>query len=158
MPIDAENFHEQALRDKNSTPVLLILDRATGKIYQAGSEGDAAILKVMNYVWDSDTLQPVKMGQPQILADDLTVSMGDVEKLLSGPGMNHYFKRGKNYLDASGNIIYACVNTDIDAAEADTDWLVWKINWNAAGDAIEEFEGPRTGAVDSTPSGLGWNI
>ncbi len=72
---------------------------------------------------------------------DLTVSMGDVEKLLA----KQYYKRTLFYEHASGRVKYKCQNTDIGAAVADTDWFIWLLS-DADSPTIE---GPRTGRVDS---------
>jgi hypothetical protein len=153
MPIDAINFHEQAERDKNSSPVLLILDRATGKIYQAGAEGDSAILQVMSYVWDPDTLQPVKMEQPTINldADDLTVTMGDVEKLLA----NNYWKDKRFENNSAGNPIYIGLNITHKELITATTWYILKFTWDASGRNLERIEGPLVGAW-SNRTGLSW--
>lgn len=129
--VDAINFHEQAERDKNSTPVLLVLDRDTGKIYQAGAEigGANAILQVMNYVWDPDGMQPAKMEQPSILidADDLTVTMGDVEK-----GVTHSYWRKILYdYDSKDNLIYKGYHTTYNALDTDVNHFVIKYTLDA---------------------------
>lgn len=68
-----------------------------------------------------------------------------------------YWRRFKPYLySPSGRPKYIGKNTDIDAAETDTDWSIWKYT-----DAdIPEIEGPRFGAVDTEGGidGLSWNI
>ena len=110
-------------------------------------------LKIANYCYNPSTLQWERMKQPTVeIEGDLTVTMGDLERLLN----DHYYQRMKPYSYASGNIKYLCKNTDIDANETDTDWLIWKFT-----DAdIPEKEGPRTGAVNTEAGidGLGWNI
>jgi hypothetical protein len=55
------------------------------------------------------------------------------------------YPRMKPYTYASGRVKYICKNTDINASESRTDWVVWKYS-----DAdIPVIEGPRTGAVNS---------
>jgi len=64
--------------------------------------------------------------------------------------------RVKPYLYVSDNIKYICKNTDIDANDTDTDWVIWKYS-----DAeVPEKEGPRTGAVTNAGviDALSWNI
>ena len=84
---------------------------------------------------------------------DLTVTMGDVEKLLA----DDYYSRLQPYLYASGRLKYICRNTDIDAALADTDWRIWKLT-----DASQPAkEGSRTGRADSDANitaDHSWNI
>ena len=109
-------------------------------------------LRVAMFVYDTDTTSWVAMQQPVLNVGnlDLTVTMGDVEKLLA----KQYYLRMKPYTHASGRIKYKCLNTDIDAGETDTDWFCWKYS-----DAsIPEIEGPRQGAVNTegTVDGLGW--
>lgn len=153
--VDAVTTHEQALRDKNSTPVLLVLDRANNKIYQADAEPDHGIQRVQLMVWDPDGLTPVRMVQPTINVGDLDVTIGDVEALLA----NRYFKRTIPYTYSSGRIKYMCKNYDIDASYVDPDWLVWKYS----DDGIPYTEGPRiatngvasSGAIDALGT---WNI
>ena len=142
MPIDAINFHEQAIRDKNSTPVLLIRNRVDGKIWQADAQPDTGILRVQNMVWNPTTMQPELMQQPVINIGDLDVTIGDVEALL----MNNYFKQTFPYLySPSGRPKYICKNIGIDTAKTATDWYVWKYS-----DAdIPQSEGPRRGAINT---------
>jgi hypothetical protein len=140
--------------DKNSRVVLGAIDKDSEEIRYVGMDEDSRGLHVNQWVWDTGTSAWVRMTQPVVLADDLTVSMGDVEALLA----DHYYKRSKTYSYASGRIKYLAKNTDIDALEADVDWLVWK--YSDADNA--DSEGPRTatsgvatvGAID----GLSWNI
>jgi len=116
-------------------------------------DSDTLILHILNWVYNPSTLAWERMKQPTVeIAGDLTVTMGDLEALLA----DHYYQRMKPYTHASGRVKYVCKNTDIDAAEADTDWLCWKFT----DAAIPEKEGPRLGAVDAeaTVDGLAWNI
>jgi len=106
-----------------------------------------------NRVWNPSTLAWERMKQPVLeLTGDLTVTLGDVERLLA----DQYYLRMKPYAYASGRIKYICRNTDIDANETDTDWFCWKLT-----DASPpEKEGPRQGAVNNVAAvdGLSWNI
>lgn len=120
---------------------------------------DVYALATAPWIWDTDSLAYAKEQQASISlnADDLTVSMADVEKLLN----DQYYLRSKKYYDVNDNIEYLCFNTDIDANETDTDWFCWKFVWTAgtvSGFICTDKEGPRQGAVDSAPSGLAWNI
>jgi len=114
---------------------------------------DEEVFKVAAYVYNASTLAWERMTQPTIhIAGDLTVTLGDVERLLA----DQYYLRMKTYAHASGRIKYVCKNTDIDAAETDTDWYCWKFTDAAAPDS----EGPRQGAVNTEVAvdGLSWNI
>jgi len=103
------------------------------------------------YVWNPITLDWERMRQPMLeLTGDLTVTMGDVEALLS----DSYWKRMKPHNYLSGRPKYLCKNTDIDADETDTDWRIWKYS-----DAdLPTIEGPRVGAVNTEAAinGLSW--
>lgn len=75
---------------------------------------------------------------------------------LNSSVLNEYYPRMKSYNYSSGRVKYICHNTDIDAAETDTDWSIFKY---VDSDAME-YEGPRTGAVNTEAAidGLSWNI
>lgn len=114
---------------------------------------DSKSLRVNLWVYNPSTLDWERMKQPTLeLTGDLTVTLGDVERLLA----NQYYLRMKPFSYASGRIKYICKNTDIDANETDTDWFCWKFT-----DASPpEHEGPRQGAVnnEAAVNGLSWNI
>lgn len=119
---------------------------------ELGYDYDYDIYKVALMVWNPSTLAWERMKQPTLeLTGDLTVTLGDVERALT----NQYFKRRKRYLYASGRIKYICKNTDIDANETDTDWLIWKYQ----DESSPGEEGPRTGAVNNEAAinALSWN-
>jgi hypothetical protein len=122
----------------------------------AAIDAETKTLRVNNWVWDpqaSPNPTWVRGKQATLeLTGDLTVTLGDVERLLA----NHYYVRMKPYSYSSGRIKYICRNTDIDANETDTDWFCWKYT-----DASPpEHEGPREGAVnnEAAVNGLSWNI
>ena len=119
-----------------------------------GYDTDEEVFKTALYVWNTTTLAWDRMSQPtiELSAGDLTVTMGDVERILN----DQYYLRMKPYVHASRRPKYICKNTNIDANETDTDWLCWKYS-----DAdIPEIEGPRQGAVNTegTVDALSWNI
>jgi len=122
----------------------------------AAIDAETKTLRVNNWVWDplaSPNPTWVRGRQATVeLQGDLTVAMGDVERLLA----NQYYKRMKSYSYASGRIKYVCQNTDIDANETDTDWFVWKYT----DDAAPDWEGTRQGAVNTegTVDLYSWNI
>lgn len=127
--------------------------KIVGEGNPAGYDEDEEIMKTGVLVFNTSTLKWERMKQPVIeLTGDLTVSLGDVERLLA----NQYYKRMKPFSYASGRVKYICRNTDIGAGETDTDWFCWKFT-----DASPpESEGPLEGAVNSEAAvnGLGWNI
>lgn len=92
-------------------------------------------LKVVLYVWDPDSLDYVRMRQPQIspLADDLPL---DTRMEYSGE-----------------NIIYKGIHATHDAVTSNTSWLVWKFTWS--GGNLIRIEGPLEGSWDNRAS-LGW--
>lgn len=110
-------------------------------------------MPILAYVYNPTTLAWERMRQPTMeFGGDLEVTMGDVERLLG----QAYYKRDKPYTHGSGRIKYICQNTDIDAAETATTWLIWKYT-----DASPpEVEGPRVGRVDTVAQidALSWNI
>ena len=132
---------------------LLCIVDDDGNVRTVAGDSDTESLSVNLRVWNPTTLAWERMKQPSIDVDDLTVTMGDTEKLLAG----EYFKRRKLYKDSNGNIEYICRNTDIDAALTDTGWRCFKVVYDSD-EFITDIEGPLTGAVDSAPSGLAWNI
>ena len=119
-----------------------------------GYDTSEEVFKTALYVWNPVTLTWDRMKQPtiELTAGDLTVTLGDVERLLS----NQYFKRTKMYAHSSGRVKYLCKNTDIDAGETNTDWLCWKYS----DAALPSIEGPRSGAVntEAVVNALGWKI
>lgn len=112
-------------------------------------EGNAAIL-VMNLVYNPDTLLPELMQQPTIeVAGDLTVTMGDVEKILAG----NYWKQELYDYDVSNNLIYLGKHLLVSAAETDSSWWVWKLTWGSG--LVTRKQGPIISAY-SNRTGLGW--
>jgi hypothetical protein len=103
---------------------------------------DSRSIRVNVWVYNTTTLAWERMKQPTLeLTGDLTVTLGDVERLLA----DQYYQRGKTYTHASGRVKYVCRNTDIDANETDTDWFCWLYS-----DAdVPDWEGPRQGAVNT---------
>ena len=136
-------------------------DADANKAFAWGGEVDELAGKVLLWVWDdrAEVLDWVRLSRSMFditLEGDLTVSMGDVERLLA----DQYYKRSKYYYDANDNLEYLCQNTDIDANETDTDWFCWKFTWTAgsvSGFNATTKEGPLQGAVDVAPAALAWN-
>jgi hypothetical protein len=114
---------------------------------------DYNLLHILNWVWNTSTMQPERMKQPVLeLTGDLTVTLGDVERLLA----DQYYTRMKIFAYGSGRIKYITRNTDIAAGETDTDWFCWKFT----DVSLPEKEGPRQGAVndEAAVNGLSWGI
>lgn len=108
-------------------------------------------LNVFLHIYNPTTMDWEKYKGVSVYAENLTVSMDDMEKLAA----DFYYPRVKLYYTGN-NVEYVCKNTDIDALETATDWYCWKLVY--AGNNMTDKEGPRQGAVDSAPTGLGWNI
>lgn len=140
--------------DANGRNVSGAIDDSTAEVIQLYSDGTSKTLRTNNWVWNTTSLAWERMKQPVIeLTGDLTVSLGDVERGVT----EQYYAREKYYY-SSGMPIYICKNTDVDANETDTDWLIWKLNWTSGN--MTEKEGPRTGRVDTQVqvAALAWNI
>lgn len=125
---------EYAVVDRNKIPVILFYDEDNDETIMGRAVATLGALKVVPYTYDPGTGDYIE-EQPQELK----------------------WNRSKLFYDANDNAIYICKNTDIDAAEADTDWFCWKLNYDS-NDNMDEKEGPRLGAVTVAPSGLSWNI
>ncbi len=110
-------------------------------------------LNVFLHIFNPTTLDWEKYKGVSVYAENLTISMDDMEKLAA----DFYFQRVKIYYDGSNNAEYVCKNTDIDANETDTDWYCWKLVYDGSNNMTDK-EGPRQGAVNVAPTGLGWNI
>lgn len=108
-------------------------------------------LNVFLHIYNPTTMDWEKYKGVSVYAENLTVSMDDMEKLAA----DFYYPRVKLYYTGN-NVEYVCKNIDIDALETATDWYCWKLVYS--GNNMTDKEGPRQGAVDSAPSGLGWNI
>jgi hypothetical protein len=88
-------------------------------------------LRINNWVWDPDlTPDPdwVRMKQPILeFSGDLTVTMGDVEKLLAGV----YFPETRYDYDADDNCIYKGEHTTLNVSEDDTEWRITKYDYTS---------------------------
>lgn len=76
--------------------------------------------------------------RPSISIDDLTVSMGDVEKLLA----ENYWKQTR-FDWTSGDLDYKGFNLVADASVDATDWYIWKYTWSGGSPTI--IQGPLIG-------------
>ena len=95
----------------------------------AAIEAETRTLRINNWVWDVDSVSWIRMKQPSIqYSGDLTVTMGDVERLLAGA----YWLSTKLFYDGSNNCIYKCCNTDLSAIDGDTDWYIFKYDWTGS--------------------------
>lgn len=112
---------------------------------------DKYTLRVGLFVWDSDSGTWEKMEQPSIdlYADDLTVSMGDVEKLLA---TSYWKDQRMDYL--AGKLVYKGLNTAHGISTSDDSWYIQKYTWSAG--TMTRIEGPLVGSWDDRAT-LGWD-
>ena len=117
----------------------------------AAIDAETKTLRVNNWVWDplaSPNPTWVRGKQATVEIGDLTVTMGDVEKLLA----DDYWKDQRLEYSA-GDLIYKGFNTTHKALVSATTWYIWKLTWSGA-DCVR-IEGPLVGAWDNN-SGLSW--
>ena len=105
-------------------------------------------LNVLLHVWNSGTMDWEKFTGLAISGDDLTITMGDVEKLLA----DNYW-HDTRYDFTGNNPIYIGKHTTHDVATSDTGWFIWKFSWS--GNNPTRKEGPLVGSWDGR-AGLGW--
>ena len=125
------------------------LDPDTGEIIPVSLDDLTGGIAVIQYVWDTTLLQWVKMQQPTINADDLTITMGDVERLLAGNYWND-----QRFEFSGDDLIYKGLNTTHKALTSDTDWYILKYTWDGSGNPTR-IEGPLVGSWDNRAS-LAW--
>jgi len=124
------------------------IDPTTGEIKPVSMADLPGGIAVVQYVWDTTLMQWVKMQQPVLEADDLTVTMGDVEKLLA----DNYW-HDTRYEFAGNNPLYIGKNTTHDESTAAATWFIWKYSFS--GNNPTRKEGPLVGSWDGR-AGLGW--
>ena len=106
-------------------------------------------LRINNWVWNTGSVAWERMKQPSLeLIGDLTVTMGDVEKLLA----TDYWK-DQRFEYSAGDLIYKGFNTTHKALVSATTWYIWKYTWVSSD--CTRIEGPLVGAWDNN-SGLAW--
>jgi hypothetical protein len=133
-----------AKRDGNWAKNVLVLDFDTEEfrhLFTLESGAFKSIVLSGLMVWDATAGEWVKMVQPSITlnADDLTVTMGDVEKLLAG----NYWKDMR--LEYSGDdLIYEGRHTVHKTAEATATWHIWKMTY--VSNKMTRREGPLVGS------------
>jgi len=115
----------------------------------AAIDAASKTLRINNWVWNTVTLVWERMKQPTLeLTGDLTVTMGDVEKLLA----SDYWK-DQRLEYSGGDLIYKGLNTVHKAATSATTWYIWKYTWD--GSDCTRIEGPLVGSWDGN-DGLAW--
>jgi len=118
----------------------------------AAIDAETKTLRTNNWVWDPlASPNPIWVRERQTvleLTGDLTVTMGDVERLLA----DDYWK-DERLEYSGGNLIYRGLNTTHKAATSATTWYIWKSTW--VSDDCTRIEGPLVGAWDNN-DGLAW--
>ena len=113
------------------------------------NDADTGRDQVQNWVWNTGTLAWERMKQPTVeIAGDLTVTMGDLEKLLA----NDYWKVSQ-YDWTSGDLDYKGFNVTLAAADAATTWYIWKYTWSTGNPT--KIQGPLVGSWTGRAA-LGW--
>lgn len=107
-------------RDANNVPVIGVLNTSTGKAEMVHGEDGLTypLVGIMNYVWDSDGLTPIKMTQQSFNVDDL-------EALLIGS----YFKNVRYDYDSNGNCIYKGMHLTLEASQSDNSWYIIRYDY-----------------------------
>ena len=127
--------------DPNGRNSLGGIDDSNDEVRVIKADGTSYSLRVNNWVWNTTTLAWERMQQPTIeYSGDLTVTMGDVERLLAGT----YWQ--KVYIEDTGtSVFYFGANDDISAADADTDWHVTKLETGTSPMTVEYQPGAWSG-------------
>lgn len=112
-------------------------------------DGPTQSIRINNWVWNTISMEWERMKQPtvEIGSADLTVTMGDVEKLLA----QNYWKEKRIEYNA-GDPIYIGYHTTLGVATSDSNWYVFKLTWSS-GDMVRQ-QGPQVTSWDDRA--LGW--
>ena len=103
-------------------------DPDTKAAIAAAVEAETRTLRINNWVWDTGSVAWIRMKQPSIeYSGDLTVTMGDVERLLA----NAYWLNTKYDYDADSQLIYKGCNDALNAADGDIDWWISRFDWTS---------------------------
>lgn len=131
-------------------PILRGYEPVAGDAKLLRTEADMGSLLVGAHVWDTDSGAWVKMQQPIVTVDgDLTVTMGDVEKLLA----EHYWL-DKRFDWTSGDLDYlGCSTTHKASTSTGNLWWIMKFSWSSGNPT--RVEGPLNGNWDTRAS-LAW--
>lgn len=128
-------------------------DKDAAKAFAIGGEEDHRAIKVLMKVWDDDpgVLDWVRFSRSMfdMTVGDITVTMGDVERLLADNYWNDI--RVDN---TSGNIDYIAKNITHKAAVGSATWYIWKYSDYDSGLA-RRIEGPLVGTYTGRAA-LSW--
>jgi len=128
-------------------------DDYSGPLRPLKVDADTHTLHILNWVYNPSTLAWERMKQPVLeLTGDLTVTMGDVERLLAG----QYWKDHRIERDGNNLPLYIGVHTTHKASVDDADdpgW--WIVKFTRTGYLLDRVEGPLQGAWSNRAS-LAW--
>ncbi len=106
------------------------------------------ITQTHNFVWNTDGMDWEAMEQPTVeYGGDLTVTMGDVERLLA----ENYWLNFKYDYNATGDCIYKGMNTSLSATNGYADWYIVKFDYTS-GDCTQK----RVKTTSWTLRTVGW--
>ena len=117
---------DESANRREGLPIPRALEPVAEEAKMIRVEGDMGGVLVSNHVWDTDSGAWVKMQQPIVEVDgDLTVTMGDVDKLLAKT-----YWQDKRFDWTSGNLDYMGVSTTHKAStSAGNLWYITKFTW-----------------------------
>jgi len=115
-------------RDKSGCHVLGIWESETEEVRMARCDANTLAVKVLNYIWDTETLEAKLMEQPTINLGqaDLHVTMGDMEKI----GAGTYWLDFRYEYDVDGNCIYQGKHTELSASVDSTAWRIIRYDYD----------------------------
>jgi len=135
--------------DANGRNVLGVWERETEEVHMIRCDPTTLAIKILNYVWDPETLEAKMMTQPAINidSDDLTLTMGDMEKL----GAGTYWRDFRYKYDANGNCTYQGKHTELNASEDSINWYITRYDYTD-----ENCMRKRVRMTSWTNAELGW--
>ena len=130
-------------------------DKDTGSLEPANvkpcafeSGGEVRAMAVVPVYYNPETLSYEWASRPSIQIDDLTVSMGDLEKTTSGS----YWRKTLYDYDVDDNVIYKGWHTTHNALDSDAGHYIMKFTYSGANVVKKQLA---VGAWTNR-SGLGW--
>jgi len=114
--------------DANGRNVAGARDDSSNEVINLYSDGTSKTLRINNWVWNTSSLAWERMKQPSLeLTGDLTVTLGDVERLLA----HRYYLEHRREFDALGRLEYEGWHTTFGAATNAAGWLIKKYLYDA---------------------------
>lgn len=124
------------------------LDPDSGIFVPLKADGDTQALRVLNLVWNPDTLAAEMMTQPVVNVDTLNANVDDLEAL----ARDDYWQDTRIAYDAE-KPVYVGRHRTHGASTAAASWKIWRLTWS--GDDLVRKQGPLDGAWDDRAS-LSW--